>query len=216
MRKRREIAKDVANDADPATRLADVLFVLEHPHVYTLGRNASSEHLLFDASSSDIGAEVHRVERGGKVTYHGPGQLVVYPILQLARHQRDLHWYVHTIENVIIASLADFEIAATRMKGYPGVWVGDRKIAQVGMMCSQWVTSHGFAINVEPDMSFFKHIVPCGIEDRAVTSMALELGAARVPTIPAVRAVVARHFALEFDVDLVASTCDNPLELDGK
>lgn len=154
----------------------DLVLMLEHPHVYTLGRGASESHLKFDPQQQQTSllpapVDVHRVERGGKITYHGPGQLVVYPLLDLCRYNKDLHWYVTTIEDVIIDVLAHFGFEAGRAKGYPGVWVGDKKVAQVGMNCNRWYTMHGFAINVAPDMEFFNFIVPCGIFDKDVTSI---------------------------------------------
>lgn len=194
-----------------AERLRDIVFFLQHPHVYTLGRAATTAHLLFDPQSGSVDAEVHTVERGGKVTYHGPGQLVVYPIFNLARFHKDLHWYVRTIEETIIQSLGHFGLEAGRSQGFPGVWVGDRKIAQVGMNCSKWVTSHGLAINVSPDMRYFGHIVPCGIDDRPVTSMAAELG--RDITVEEVAPVVASTFARLFNADLQPASGD-PLEND--
>jgi lipoyl(octanoyl) transferase len=203
--------------------LPDVVLCLEHPHVYTLGRGASVDHLKFDPAAGAVDAEVHRVERGGTITYHGPGQLVVYPILQLEHHRKDLHWYVHSIEEVVIRSLRLYGVEATRVAGLPGVWVGGpggqqqqyRKIAQVGMNCSKWVTTHGFAVNVDPDMRYFGHIVPCGIDDRPVTSLAAELG--RPVSVAELRGVVADQFAAVFDValELPPADCrDDPLRLD--
>jgi lipoyl(octanoyl) transferase len=193
--------------APGAELLRDVVFFLEHPHVYTLGRAATRAHLLFDPAAGAVDAEVHTVERGGKVTYHGPGQLVVYPLLALGRYVKDLHWYVRTIEEALIATLADFGVPAGRAAGYPGVWVEpgaptERKIAQVGMNCSKWVTTHGLALNVAPDMRYFSHIVPCGIDDRPVTSMAGELG--RHVAVGEVKPVLARHLARLLNVTLEA------------
>lgn len=172
-----------------ASQHRDVVLSLEHPHVYTLGRAAVADHLLWDGDKKAVGtgtdtagpagSEVHRIERGGKVTYHGPGQLVMYPVLNLRHFKQDLHWYVTCIEEVIILALAEFGVTASRHKGYPGVWVGERKIAQVGMACSKWFTYHGLAINVDPDMSYFKRIVPCGIDDKEVTSLAAEIARLR-------------------------------------
>jgi lipoyl(octanoyl) transferase len=208
--------------AGAAAALPDVVLCLEHPHVYTLGRGASVDHLKFDPASGAVDAEVHRVERGGKITYHGPGQLVVYPILQLERHRKDLHWYVQSIEEVVIRSLRSYGVEASRVAGLPGVWVGGgaggqahRKIAQVGMNCSKWVTSHGFAVNVDPDMRYFGHIVPCGIDDRPVTSLAAELG--RRVSAAELRGIVAAEFAAVFGVALdrpPAECSDDPLRLD--
>lgn len=151
----------------------NVVLSLQHPPVYTLGRGANEAELLFrPGPASAVDAEAYRVERGGKITWHGPGQLVVYPLLDLTHFRRDLHWYVNTVEQVIIEALAVFGLEAHRARGYPGVWVGDRKVAQVGMNANKWYTSHGFAINVDPDMRYFNYMVPCGIADKAVTSVA--------------------------------------------
>jgi lipoyl synthase len=152
---------------------ADYLLLQEHPHVYTLGSSAKPEHVLRDPAT--VGATLVRADRGGDVTYHGPGQLVGYPIISLAEWragQRDVVAYVRRLEDVLIAVCADFGISATRSEGYTGVWVGDEKIAAIGVRVSRGRTRHGFALNVDPDLSMFCHIVPCGIRDRGVTSMA--------------------------------------------
>ena len=191
------VARRIAAGAPP---LPDVVLCLEHSHVYTLGRAASEAHLRFAPGGGPLDAEIHRVERGGKVTYHGPGQLVVYPVLQLERYRKDLHWYVTCIEEVVIRSLGAFGLPAARHAGYPGVWIGEAKVAQVGMSCSKWVTMHGFAVNVCPDLAYFDHIVPCGIEDKEVTSVAAQLG--RHVGVGEMRAAVAASFAHVFDVEL--------------
>ena len=156
---------------------ADYLLLQEHPHVYTLGSSAKLEHVLRDPAS--VGAELVAADRGGDVTYHGPGQLVGYPIISLAEWragQRDVVAYVRKLEDVLIAVCADFGIAANRSTGYTGVWVGGEKIAAIGVRVSRGRTRHGFALNVDPALSMFDHIVPCGIRDRGVTSMARVLG----------------------------------------
>jgi lipoic acid synthetase len=155
----------------------DYLLLQEHPHVYTLGSSAKLEHVLCDPSS--VGAALVHADRGGDVTYHGPGQLVGYPIISLAEWragQRDVVAYVRKLEDVLIAVCADFGITAERSAGYTGVWVGDEKIAAIGVRVSRGRTRHGFALNVDPDLSMFANIVPCGIRDRGVTSMARVLG----------------------------------------
>jgi lipoyl synthase len=178
----------------------DYLLLLEHPHVYTLGSSADPAHVLVDPAS--VGAELRTVDRGGDVTYHGPGQLVGYPIISLAEWragQRDVVAYVRRLESVLIEVLADFGIGATTSKGYTGVWVGDEKIAAIGVRVARGRTRHGFALNVEPDLSMFGNIVPCGIADRGVTSMAALLGDA-----PDRREVVDRvvaRFAASFGHD---------------
>jgi lipoyl(octanoyl) transferase len=151
----------------------DVLLLLEHPAVVTLGRGSHGEHLLDPG-----GIEVVEVERGGDVTYHGPGQLVGYPIVDLTGHRRDLHWYLRTLEQVLIDALATLEIPAERRAGFTGVWTrgGGRKIASIGVHVKQWVTWHGFALNVTTDLSAFARIVPCGIAGVEMTSIEREVG----------------------------------------
>jgi lipoic acid synthetase len=155
----------------------DYLLLQEHPKVYTLGSSAKREHVLRDPA--DVGAQLVEADRGGDVTYHGPGQLVGYPIVSLAEWragQRDVIAYVRKLESVLIAVCGDFGIEAGRSRGYTGVWVGDEKLAAIGVRVSRGRTRHGFALNVDPDLSMFEHIVPCGIHDRGVTSMARLLG----------------------------------------
>lgn len=149
--------------------LGDLLLLLEHPPVYTLGHGATPDFLKFDPGKSDI--EVCRIERGGEVTYHCPGQIVGYPILNLAHHQQDLHWYLRQLEEVIIHVLRRYDLQAGRIEGLTGVWVGDYKIAAIGIKVSRWITMHGFALNVCPDLSGFDKIIPCGISDKAVGSL---------------------------------------------
>ncbi len=186
----------------------DYLLLQEHPHVYTLGSSAKAEHVLRDPAS--VGAELVVADRGGDVTYHGPGQLVGYPIVSLAEWkagQRDVVAYVRRLEDVLIAVCADFGIVAGRSAGYTGVWVGDEKIAAIGVRVSRGRTRHGFALNVDPDLSMFDHIVPCGIRDRGVTSMAKLLGAP-VEMKAVVDSVVA-HFAAAFDTDALDAAADH-------
>jgi lipoic acid synthetase len=169
----------------------DYLLLQEHPHVYTLGSSADPAHVLCDPAS--VGAELVPADRGGDVTYHGPGQLVGYPIISLAEWragQRDVVAYVRRLEAVLIAALADFGIDAACDPGYTGVWVGNEKIAAIGVRVARGRTRHGFALNVDPDLTMFDHIIPCGIRDRGVTSMARQLG-----TAPDMRAVVDRVVA---------------------
>jgi lipoyl(octanoyl) transferase len=147
----------------------DVLLVLEHPPVYTLGTGSSLEFVKFGA---DAGYALHRSERGGEVTYHCPGQLVLYPILNLRRHQQDLHWYLRQLEEVVIRLLAIYDLEGVRIPGLTGVWLNDQKVAAIGIKVSRWVTLHGLALNVNNDLSGFERIVPCGIADRAVGRLA--------------------------------------------
>jgi lipoyl(octanoyl) transferase len=146
----------------------DRLLLLQHPPVYTLGQAASNEFVKF---SQHHGYEIHRTERGGEVTYHCPGQLVGYPILNLHYYQLDLHWYLRQLEEVVIQLLALYDLSAERIPGLTGVWLADKKIAAIGIKVSRWVTMHGFAINVCNDLSGFQQIVPCGIADRPVGSI---------------------------------------------
>jgi lipoyl(octanoyl) transferase len=160
--------------------VGDQLLLLEHPHVITLGTSAHDDHVLLDDRERHLlGIEQFQTGRGGDVTYHGPGQLVGYPIIDLKPDRCDLHRYVRDLEEVLMRALADFGIATTRVQGNTGVWVGNEKIAAIGVRVSSgWITSHGFALNVDTDLRYFDSIVPCGIRDRGVTSMAATLDCA--------------------------------------
>lgn len=149
---------------------SDALILLEHPPVYTLGTGASLEFLRFERQQTEY--ELYRVERGGEVTYHCPGQIIGYPILNLRYYRQDLHWYLRQLEEVIIKVLAVNKLSGERIAGLTGVWVEGRKIAAIGIKVTKWITMHGFALNVNPDLSGFEQIVPCGISNRAVGSMA--------------------------------------------
>lgn len=152
--------------------LSDVLFLTEHEHVYTLGKSAVDDHLLASAEElSGRGIEVYHIDRGGDITYHGPGQIVGYPILDLRSYKEDVHWYIRMLEQVIIMALKDFGIEGKREEGLTGVWVGDEKIAAIGVKISRWITMHGFALNVNTDLTMFGRIIPCGIFHKGVTSM---------------------------------------------
>ena len=160
-----------------AGTIPDTLILLEHPHVYTLGRNAREENMLVSEDFlASRGAQVFQTDRGGDVTYHGPGQLVGYPILDLTQHRRDISWYMRSLEEVFIRTARDFGIEAGRSEGAAGVWVGNNKLAAMGVHLSRWVTSHGFALNVNTDLRYFEWIVPCGLRDKGVTSLAKLLG----------------------------------------
>ena len=159
------------------------LFFVEHPHVYTLGKSGKPENLLLDeAGLEKYQATYYKINRGGDITYHGPGQLVGYPILDLDNFFTDIHKYLRLLEEAIILTLADYGVAAGRISGLTGVWLdheqqlNPRKICAMGVKSSRWVTMHGFAFNLNVDLSYFKHIIPCGIDDKAVTSLHLELG----------------------------------------
>lgn len=150
----------------------DVLLLVEHPHVYTLGKSGDASHLLrSEEELQDLDAEYIPIDRGGDITYHGPGQLVGYPILDLDRYMTDIHRYLRALEEVIIRTSADFGVQAGRTDGLTGVWVGEQKICAMGIRCSRWVTMHGFALNVNADLNYFGHIVPCGIQDRGVANL---------------------------------------------
>ena len=148
--------------------IPDVVLLLEHNHVYTFGKNADTNHLL---DSKPQNAEVIQIDRGGEVTYHGPGQLVCYPIIDLHNYQMSITWYMRTLENVIIHCIKEFGIEAKLKDGLPGVWVDDDKICAMGIRLSRWVTMHGFALNLNPDMTYFDGMIPCGIFEHGVTSL---------------------------------------------
>lgn len=174
-------ALTAGQDPEPTS---NYLLLCEHPHVYTLGKSGKPEHLLLDeASLLAHGATFHRINRGGDITYHGPGQLVGYPIFDLDNFFTDIHRYLRLLEEAVILTLADYGVPAGRIAGLTGVWLdfeegapNPRKICAMGVKCSRWVTMHGFALNVNTDLSYFGHIVPCGITDKAVTSLRAELG----------------------------------------
>lgn len=179
----------------------DLLLLVEHEPVYTMGRGTRASSLpLPPAALARRGATVVEVERGGDVTWHGPGQLVGYPILDLRAHRQDLHWYLRQLERALVAALGRLDIAANPDPGRTGVWTGGRKIASIGIHVKQWVTLHGFALNVAPDLGWFDAIVPCGLAGVEMTSVARELGGDRerwwAPTTRAVVAAVAETFAL--------------------
>ncbi len=186
-------------DQRKAGQIPDQFLIVEHPHVITVGRNGHEENLLASAEILErSGIRFHETDRGGDVTYHGPGQIVGYPILDLREWKRDVHKYVRALEQTLIDTLADFGITAGRIAGLTGVWVGDAKVAAIGVHLSRWVTSHGFALNLDPDLSFFQYIVPCGLT-KPVTSM-LALGSDAKWNNVVER--ISIHFARIFDFDL--------------
>ena len=176
-----------------AGRIGDTLLLLEHPPVITLGRSARREHVLVDdARREALGIELHESGRGGDVTYHAPGQLVGYPILALPEGRRDAHLYLRSLEDALILTAADYGVRAARREGLTGIWVGERKLAAIGVRIGTgWITSHGFALNVTTDHAGFETIVPCGLEDRGVTSLA-ELTGKRIPLREAAARIAAR------------------------
>jgi lipoyl(octanoyl) transferase len=178
--------------------ISDQFLIVEHPHVVTMGRNGRDHNLLAQPEILErAGIEFHRTDRGGDVTYHGPGQVVGYPIMDLREWKRDVVGYVRAVEEVLIDALAEFGLEGNREPGATGVWIGGRKIAAIGVHISRWVTSHGFALNHSTDLNYFRYIVPCGLT-RPVTSMR-ELGcdAGRAQVVAAIRRGFARVFERE-------------------
>jgi lipoyl(octanoyl) transferase len=159
-------------------RIPDTLLLLQHPHVITLGSSSDPSHVLASPDQrASLGIELFEAGRGGDVTYHGPGQLIGYPIVALEKRRHDFHRYLRDLEGALIDGLAELGVQGHRLQGLTGVWTSGGKIAAIGVRISSgWITSHGFALNVAPDLSYFATIVPCGIEGRAITSLALELG----------------------------------------
>jgi len=182
------------------------LVFCEHPHVYTLGKSGKPEHLLLsEAELKEKNIAYYPINRGGDITYHGPGQIVSYPILDLDNFFTDIHLYLRTLEEAVILTLADYGLSAGRYPGYTGVWFDAdnekaRKICALGVRCSRWVTMHGLALNVNTDLSYFKNIIPCGIDDKAVTSMQQELG--REVTLKEVQKILQHHISVLFNMDM--------------
>ena len=184
-----------------AGRIAqDVLVLVEHPPVITLGRSSKAAHLLASPEAlAARGVALHEVERGGDVTFHGPGQLVGYPIVDLTGHKQDLHWYLRQVEEVLIQAVGTLGLHADRNPGKTGVWTGGRKLASIGVHARQWVTWHGFALNVTTDLSYFDLMVPCGIADVTMTSVAAELASADPDALAAsTRSAVIDAFSTQF------------------
>lgn len=194
--------KNEAQDPTP-----NHLVFCEHPHVYTLGKSGHEDNLLLDEQGlKDKQAAFFKINRGGDITYHGPGQIVGYPILDLDNFFTDIHLYLRTLEEAIILTLKDFGISAGRYPGFTGVWLDAdndkaRKICAMGVRCSRWVTMHGFAFNVNVDLDYFKNIVPCGIDDKAVTSLAQELG--HQLDLEEVKEKLKKHLAFLFNMQLL-------------
>lgn len=186
---KQEIIFSATVDAKVANRTNDSekpvpnhLILVEHPHVFTLGKSGEAKNLLLNEDGLKVNqASFHKINRGGDITYHGPGQIVGYPILDLDNFFTDIHLYLRTLEQAVIDTLAEFGIESGRYRGYTGVWLDAdneraRKICALGVRCSRWVTMHGFAFNVNTNLDYFNYIIPCGIDDKAVTSMKKELG----------------------------------------
>ena len=187
-----ELQRAVARARISGAIADDVLLLVEHPPVVTLGRSSKPQHLLAAPELlAARGVELFEVERGGDVTFHGPGQLVGYPIIDLKRHRQDLHWYLRQVEEALIRGLAPLGIVAERTPGLTGVWTGGRKLASIGVHARDWVTWHGFALNVTTDLSYFDLMVPCGIAQVEMTSVEHEVGASEQLGARAREAVVA-------------------------
>ena len=195
----------------------DLLLLVEHPPVVTLGRSSKERHLLASpALLAARGVELFEVERGGDVTFHGPGQLVGYPIVDLKRHKQDLHWYLRQVEEALIRAVAPLGITGERSAGYTGVWTQGRKLASIGVHARDWVTWHGFALNVTTDLAYFELIVPCGIAAVEMTSVARELGTlehAQGTLMLDVRARVADAFGEVFSLELAPLDADELMRI---
>ncbi|MEO5645736.1 MAG: lipoyl(octanoyl) transferase LipB [Bacteroidia bacterium] len=189
------------------------LIFCEHPHVFTLGKSGDEQHLLADDSQlKALNATYYKINRGGDITYHGPGQLVGYPILDLDNFFTDIHRYLRVLEEIIILTIAEYGLKGDRYPGYTGVWLDPadplkaRKICAMGVRASRWVTMHGWALNVNADLSYFSKIVPCGITDKAVTSISKELG--HDVDMEEVKEKLKKHFAAQFECLLFAGNTD--------
>ncbi|CAM3310848.1 lipoyl(octanoyl) transferase LipB [Aequorivita lipolytica] len=187
------------------------LLLVEHPHVYTLGKSGHIENLLISEEKlKEVNASFYKINRGGDITYHGPGQIVGYPILDLENFFTDIHKYMRLLEEMIILTLGEYGLKAERSKGETGVWldVGTpfaRKICAMGVRASRWVTMHGFALNVNTDLGYFDYMVPCGIKDKAVTSLNVELGKAEV-LMEEVKEKLLKHFLILFEAEVKEKT----------
>ncbi len=196
---------------------SNYFILVEHPHVYTLGKSGDLSHLLIDERQLKLkGASYYKINRGGDITYHGPGQIVGYPIFDLDHFFTDIHRFLRTLEDVIILTLADFDLIGDRSPGETGVWIDvgtpfARKICAMGVRASRWVTMHGFALNVNPDMSYFDNIVPCGILGKGVTSMQKELN--KYVDIHDVKQHIKKHISTCFEAALLDV---NPTDIDKK
>jgi lipoyl(octanoyl) transferase len=201
----REVAAGVEEEDDTLT--PNYLVFCEHTHVYTLGKSGKPEHLLLDEQGlKENHAMYYSINRGGDITYHGPGQIVSYPILDLDNFFTDIHLYLRTLEEAIILTLADYGLKAGRYPGYTGVWFdadneNARKICALGVRCSRWVTMHGLAFNVNTNLAYFKNIVPCGIDDKDVTSMQRELG--HEVDINEVKKILKHHISVLFNMEMM-------------
>lgn len=214
VRLKMELREERAGGGHAAPRTeppAGRLIFCEHPHVFTLGKSGKIDHLLLDEEAlKEVKASFYRINRGGDITYHGPGQIVGYPILDLDHFFTDIHKYLRTLEEAVILTIGEYGLAAGRIDGLTGVWLDPdqparaRKICALGVRCSRWVTMHGFAFNVEADTRYFNHIIPCGIDDKKVTSLHLELG--KKPDIAETREILKEKIAGLFGMTLLTQT----------
>lgn len=206
------IAQKIANrnlEPDQQVETKNHLLFVEHPHVYTLGKSGDASHLLINANQlQEKQATYYKINRGGDITYHGPGQLVGYPILDLDHFFTDIHKYLRLLEETIILTLDEYGIKAGRSKGETGVWLDEdnlfkaRKICAMGVRCSRWVTMHGWGFNVNADLNYFSNIVPCGIQDKAVTSLNKELG--HDVNMNEIKEKLKKHFSTLFECEIIS------------
>ena len=173
--------------------IKDHLLLVEHPPVFTLGKNASKEHII--SNLDDV--SIIQTDRGGNITFHGPGQLVGYPILDLNHYKRSITWYMRELEQLIIDFLLEYDIDANRKKGLTGIWVKNKKIAALGVRISKWVTMHGFSLNINPDLNYYEYIIPCGIKEYGVTSMA-KIMDSEVPSMGEIKTKMKERFTKNF------------------
>lgn len=198
-----------APESEPKKETRHHLLFCEHPHVYTLGKSGSEENLLLNEQGlAEKKATYYKINRGGDITYHGPGQIVGYPILDLDHFFTDIHKYLRLLEEAVIKTIGEYGIKGGRFPGYTGVWIepdkpSARKICAIGVKCSRWVTMHGFAFNVNSDLNYFSNIIPCGIDDKDVTSMERELG--EKPDFEKVKLKLKGHLSDLFDMELISS-----------
>lgn len=199
--------KILQRDNKTAEETTNYFLLCEHPHVYTLGKSGKQQHLLLSEDRlKEVSATYYKINRGGDITYHGPGQLVVYPILDLESYFfTDIHKYMRTLEEAVIKTLADYGVSGGRVDGLTGVWLdGDkptaRKICAMGVKSSRWVTMHGIGFNVNTDLNYFNYIIPCGIEDKSVTSLEKELG--HKVDMKEIKSILVQHLAKLFDVNV--------------
>ena len=201
------VAQKVAKRENPEINTSNHFLFVEHPHVYTLGKSGDLSNLLLSEKQlAEKGATFYKINRGGDITYHGPGQIVGYPILDLENFFTDIHKYLRLLEEAIILTLAEYGLQSERSQGETGVWLGvgtpfARKICAMGVRASRWVTMHGFALNVNADLGYFDNIIPCGIKGKAVTSMHVELG--RGVDEEEVKQKIVKHFADLFEAEMV-------------